>query len=312
MSQLLTDLLPTYFQSNIRIRKQDTRDHYYKSLRRFADYLGHEPTLDDLTDDNCTGFILWTVDTEKLTEVSGNQRAKQIRALWNWAAKRRIVEAFPTFQEIAEPELVPKAWSPEQLAQLFAACERQTGYIGPCRASLWWLALHNFLLDTGERTEASLSLRWEWYDAGLRTVSVPAKVRKGGKKAMVYRISERTANSFEQIRQPVREFVFERQFGTSAFLHRYSRLVKAAGLPTPRGKHGPKKMRITVFTMIECGGGDATAFARHSSRQVTDDSYIDRTLTVALSKNKWPPDAVPFTTKRSLLSRLFGGRNAAL
>ena len=218
MTRQIIDLLPDYFRSNIKIRKQYTRDHYYKSFRRFAEYLGHEPTLDDLTDDVCTGFILWSVENEKVTEVTANQRAKQIRALWNWAAKRRLVEQFPVFQDIAEPEQIPKAWTPEQLAKLFSTCERQQGWIGPTPANLWWLALHHFLLDTGERTEAALSIEWDWYDAESGTVTVPARVRKGGVKAMVYRVSRRTVDLFEQIRQPLRTRIFERAFLKGAFL----------------------------------------------------------------------------------------------
>jgi hypothetical protein len=70
-------------------------------------------------------------------------------------------------------------------------------------------------------------------------------------------------------------------------------------------------MRITVFTMIEVGGGDASKFARHSCRKVTDDSYIDRALTTALSKNKWPPEALPFNVG-GLLSRLLAKLRAAV
>lgn len=90
------------------------------------------------------------------------------------------------------------------------------------------------------------------------------------------------------------------------------RLVEAAGLPAPRGKSGPQKMRVTVFTMIECSGGNATDFARHSSRSVTDESYIDRRLTAAIGKRAWPLESVrPDLPRQGLLSRLFGRRAAA-
>lgn len=286
----LTERLGQYFLSNIKIRCSETRTHYERSIRQLSEFLGRDATDADLTDDNCTAFMLWTLG-QGLTEVTSNQRIKQVRALWEWMARRRMVEQFPTFKLLDEPEQSPVAYTPSQANQLFAACAKQLGYIGPFPADLWWLSLHWWFWATAERTEATLMLQREHLDLSMAIARVPAKIRKGGKKPMTYRLPPRLCELLAEMnRYPSRSnLVWERQFDVAAFYHRYRRLVASAGLPTPRGRCGPKKLRITVLTMIRALGGDATAFAKHSSPQVTDESYIDDALVLAMQQGVWPP-----------------------
>lgn len=294
VSQQIAELLPLYFSTNIKIRKGDTRTHYARSFRQFGECLGHPATLDDLHDDAMTGFMLWSMG-QGLTEVTANQRVKQLRAFWEWAARRRLVDKFPAFKNADEPERLPVAYTMAQLERLFAECHKQRGYIGPCPADLWWLSQHWFFFVTGERTEATLDLLREHVDLGGQVARVPASIRKGGLKSMTYRLTDRLCELLaEMFKYPSRSgLVWERQFGVSSYYHRYRRLVAAAGLPTTRGKCGPQKIRITVLTMIEAMGGDPTAFARHSSRAVTDESYIDQALLLAMKKGVWPPTIDP-------------------
>ncbi len=111
---------------------------------------------------------------------------------------------------------------------------------------------------------------------------------------MTYRLPDRLCELLAELfRYPSHSgLVWECHFGQSAYYHRYRRLIASAGLPIVRGKCGPKKMRITVFTMIRGLGGDATAFARHSSPQVTE-SYIDQALLLAMKQGVWPPNTNP-------------------
>lgn len=294
MGRLVSELLPLYFSTNIKIRHEETRVHYRRSFRQYSEYLGHAARTDDLTDDLATGFLLWSL-SQGLTEVTANQRSKQIRAFWEWAARRRLVDTFPTFKSLDEPEQLPIAYTVPQLELLFAQCKAQRGYIGPQPADIWWLSQHWWFYATGERTEATLDLLRDHVDLDAKIARVPAAIRKGGLKSMTYRLPTRLCDLFGEVfRYPSRSGrVWERSFGISAYYHRYRRLVAAAGLPTPRGKCGPQKIRITVLTMIEALGGDATAFARHSSRQVTDESYIDQALILAMKKGVWPPDIDP-------------------
>jgi integrase len=289
----LAEICDHYLSVSTRIRKPQTRRHYDRSLRQFGEFLGHAPTTDDLTDDNLCGFMLATVSTGHC-EATANQRAKQLRALWEWAARRRMVENFPTFSKLTEPEPDPVAWRHEQLTALFQSCERQTGWIGPHRASTWWLGLHWWLYDTGERAAATFALRREWIDLQSQTVRVPGRARKGGRKAMIYRLRSRTCELFAEMLRPPSDsgLLWDRPWrDDQTFYGRYRKVVIGAGLPWVKRKTGLQKMRITVFTAIEAGGGDATAFARHSSRAVTE-SYIDRAIIAACQRGQWPIDDI--------------------
>lgn len=294
MSVPINELLPKFFLTNIKIRREETRAHYCRSFRQYGDYLGRPPTTDDLDDDVATGFMLWSL-ANGVNEVTANQRAKQIRSFWEWAARRRFVEKFPTFQSLDEPEQMPVGYTMEQIEKLFAACAAQRGYIGPNPADLWWLSQHWWYYATGERTEATLLLDRSHVELSSQIARVPAAIRKGGLKSMTYRLPSRLCELLAELfKYPSHSGrVWESQFGLSAYYHRYRRLIASAGLPVVRGKCGPKKMRITVLSMIEALGGDPTAFARHSSRQVTDDSYIDQAIVLAIKKGVWPPNTNP-------------------
>ncbi|MBA3483048.1 MAG: site-specific integrase [Pirellulales bacterium] len=309
--QSLNELSAHYLSVSTRIRNQKTRDHYDRSIRQFGDFLGRAATGGDLTDDSLCGFMLWTV-AQGHAEATANQRAKQLRALWEWAARRRMVETFPTFRKLVEPEPDPVAWRHDQLGALFASCACQAGWIGPHRAATWWGGLHWWLYDSGERAAATFALRREWIDLESGTVRVPGRVRKGGRKAMIYRLRNRTRELFAEMLRPPSDsgLLFDRPWkDDQTFYGRYRKVVTGAGLPWVKRKTGLQKMRITVFTAIEAGGGDATKFARHSSRAVTE-SYIDQAIIAACGKGQWPREDITPNQPPTLWQRLFPRRSA--
>jgi len=306
--QPLTELLEHYLSVSPQIAKHTTREHYWRSVRQFAAHLDREPTVADLNDDAIHGFMIAAV-RDGLAEATANQRMKQLRALWEWAARRRLVDQFPTLKKMVEPEPLPVAWRPDELQRLFAACAAQTGWIGPHQAATWWLALHWWLYDTGERAAATFSLRREWVDLASGTVRVPAKTRKGGRKAMVYRLRPETVALFTQMMALPSDsgLIWDRPWKEwQCFYKRYRRVVQAAGLPWAKRKTGLHKMRVTVFTMIEAHGGNATTFARHSHRSVTE-SYIDKAIIAACGAGQWPLEAVrPDSPPPGFWKRLWG------
>jgi hypothetical protein len=280
-----------YFRFNIRIRSEMTRDHYRRSIREFSNLLGRPATLLDLIDDNMALMQRDALD-RGYREVTANQQTKSLRALWNWCAKRRLVEQFPTFYDLIEPELDPICWSQEELHLLFTGCARQTGWIGPHHASTWWLAIHWWWFATAERTEATMLLRRDMIDMSTRIARVPAAIRKGGRKNQIYKLPERLCELLDvMFRTETRTgLVFEHQWKDwRSIYHRYRDLLKDCGLKHVRCKTGPKKMRITVLTLIESAGGDASAFARHSNKGVTE-HYLDRAVIFALKAGVWPPE----------------------
>jgi integrase len=286
----LSEILDRFLRSNTRIRRQETRDHYYRSVRQFSAWLGHPATTDDLTDEALAGWMLATVDGG-LTEVTANQRVKQLRSLWNWAAKKRLVEEFPTVRNLTEPEPMPLAYDMDEVQRLMDACRRVKGWVGPHRARDWWTSLHLFIWDSAERIGAVLAITRDLVDLDKLTVRVPAKLRKGSRLSMSYTIRPETASALQVMLVPLSDsgLVWEHHWRCDSTMYRaYRTIVRDAGLKWDRRQSGFQKLRRTVLTHIEALGGDATAFARHSSRRVTEESYLDQRILAAVKKQVWP------------------------
>jgi integrase len=245
---LLLNVLGDYFEAKSKL-SAETQLHYHRSIKQFGAFLGRAPTLADLSDETCGAFMQHTLQ-HGLTEVTANQRVKQIRALWEWAARKRLVWEFPEFQWMKEPPRKPNVWTKAELDKLLATCATRTGYVGPVRADQFWLLFHYLIIDTVEHAATLLQLRWSWFNAKKGTLAIPGSARKC-ESPIVHHLTSRTVELLTKIIHPVRDRIFECPFSTSSsFFHRYRRLVAAAGLPTQRGKAGPHRTRETILASI--------------------------------------------------------------
>lgn len=283
--------LHRYLPVRTKIRSQATINSYGKAIRRFSEFLGHTATLDDLTDEICGRFLRWLVDVKGNKAVTANGQFKTIKALWGWCAKKRLVKEFPTIEQLPEPEVVPEAWTLEEMKRLIAACRRRPGTFGGVPACNYWIAFHIFQWDTGERTGAMLGLTWDMLDWKAKTILVPAEVRKGGLKAAVYKPKDVTLTILQQIAEPKRELIFGSDIGKgrSTFYYQYRKLIKSAGLVWVPHKCGPQKMRRSFASHLEALGGNATKALRHTSRLVTEQSYLDPRISDTVSPNLMLP-----------------------
>ena len=138
--------------------------------------------------------------------------------------------------------------------------------------------MHYVFLFTGERTSATLDLKWEWLDWSTGWLSVPANVRKGKRKAQRYHLPQKVLDKLKQLDGVTKNEIFanpwKRKHKTGAFYQRYTRLLKRAGLPHG-AKWKPQRLRRTFGSYLEAAGGDATAALGHASRRTTVRSYLD-------------------------------------
>ena len=281
-----------YLPERMTITTDSTIAQYARALRLFGEFLGRPAKGEHLRDNTVGQFMRWLIDVQGVKATTANGYSKQIRALWNWMAKKRLVKLFPTISKMPEPECTPTAWSKSDVGKLFRACRESTGCIRGIPASDYWTAFHYILWDTGERTGAMLELRWEWVDLKTGHLSVPGEYRKGRKQSMIYRLKPETVNALKAILLPEREVIFDVAKWRNHFHTAYRLLVKRAGLPYVRGKCGPQKMRRTFASFIEAAGGNATKALRHRDRRVTEDSYLDPRITDVESENLklFPPE----------------------
>jgi integrase len=266
-----------YLPEKQTIQSPGTQRLYIVAIDAFGRYLGHIATLNDLTDAKVGGYMRWLRKNGKAIRTVNGNRSKLI-ALWGWCARKRLVEDFPTIEQIPVPHELPSAWTAAELRALLKACDMMPGKIGEIPAPLWFRALVLVEWDTGERTGAMLALRWDWLDHERRQIAVPAEFRKGRRKPMLYSLKRETIRALDAIREPQRELIFERPFGLERFFARWKRLLKLAGLPYVKHKSGLQKMRRSFATHIEAAGGDATEALAHTARSLTVNSYIDPRL----------------------------------
>ena len=269
-----------------------TVELYKYSIRLLAETTGQEPTLDNLNDMALAKHMQALIDQGRSSH-SVNKERSQIVAFWNFAAKIRMVESFPTVPAVGAPDRLPQAWSQQQLQSLFDSCRNEKGLIGGITAGDWWLAIHHVLWDTGERIGAILKVCWNNYEDGWLTV--PGEYRKGKKRSMQTRLHTDTTKALAAI--PAREgLIFPWDKSKTYIYYVYKRILKRAGLPTDR-RSKFHRMRRSVASHMHAAGGDATEQLGHSSDSITRKSYLDPRI----SKGDQPCDILFRPTEDSQL-----------
>jgi integrase len=257
-------------------RAARTRALYLSTLVVFDRWLMRPATLDDLNDDTVCAFVQYRL--EKVSAFSAAKDRSNLLAVANYAAKKRHIADFLDVPHVPIAWPTPTAYRPEQFRSLMDACKSAPGLIGRIPAADWWVAFHAVALTTGERTEALLSLHWEWLtaDGWLR---VPASVRKGRRKAMSYRLSAATLVLVDRLRTNGEETIFATHWKCveSFYLH-YTKLLKRAGLPSGR-RWKPQMLRRTFASYVKLAGGNATDALAHDSSSTTRRHYEDPTVT---------------------------------
>lgn len=269
--------LQKYLPTNLRIRSESCKRHYRITIEDLARFLGREPELSDLTDDTILVFARWLNESRGISPYTVNQRLNYLSALWRWCAKKRYVEQWPTIGRVTEPEIVPRAWTIRQLSTLMPILAQQQGTVGGVPADQWWVNLHHFLWETGERIGATLQITWDMIDRHACTVSVPAEIRKGKHRSMLYTISSELMAALYRHKRPGSPYVFPFPHTIATLYNRYARILKRAGLPHD---HRSKfhRMRRSFASHLKAAGGDPTYEMRHSSARITLNSYLDPSI----------------------------------
>lgn len=267
----LWHLFVTSYQRKHR-SKQGTVKQYELQIDHFGRFLGHAPTLADLSDETLDAFLADRAD--KVAAPTANKAYWCLVALWRHAHDLGLVAKRPTVQPLAEPEQIPFAWLKPEVEALLRACASVGGTIGEVPANLWWLGLHWVLWSSGERIGALLEIGPAAFDAERGELFVPAEARKGRRKPKFYPLLPQAVELLKQMQRYERERLFPFPFDHTTLYYRYKRILKAAGLPTDR-KCKFHRMRRSFASYIEAAGGNATVALGHSSRRVAERSYLD-------------------------------------
>lgn len=255
---------------------------YKFTIKPFSAFLGRQALLTDLEELQVARFLQKRV-RERAPATAAKDRA-QLRAIWEFAARRKLVDTWPSMPRITVPERVPEAWVTEEMSRMLESAAKETANYDGIPASLWWRALLLVAYDTGERATAVVSLRWA--DVRGSAVVFRAEDRKGKRRDILREIGPETVAALEAIRGD-RELVFPFPRAKTYLWDRLGIILKRAGLP-----HGRRdkfhKIRRTTASYYEAAGGSAQRLLDHSSPAVTR-RYLDPRIVKGLAA----PDVIP-------------------
>jgi integrase len=280
----LTDFLEQIYIPLKRIKKH-TETLYRITISEFGKSLGHDPTLDDLEELKVARFLAKRV-RERQPATAAKDRS-QLRAMWELAARRKMVEMWPTISLIRIPERVPEAWLTDEMQMILQSAARESVKYGEIPAADWWRALLLVMYDTGERVGSVTALRWR--DVRGNAVLYPAENRKGSRRDILRSIGDDTASALQAIRMSrgPEDLVFPFPRSKSYLWRRLEIILKRAGLPSGRTCKF-HKIRKTTASYAEAAGLSAQALLDHSDPKTTR-KYLDPRIV----RQKNAPDVLP-------------------
>ena len=247
---------------------------YRLTLTRFGEHLGHDPTLADLAPLPVQAFL----SGRKAKVAAGTARKDRthIVALWGYAAKRRLVEEFPTLPPLKAPARLPRAYKVSEVSQLLRTALCHPGAICGLPASFYWAALVRLAWESAERIGAIRQLRWREVDLEERAVVFLAESRKGATRDIRRQVSPELAGWLAKLKVGRRDqdLVFPWDRNPISLWYDLRKLTAVAGI-TNRGFHG---LRKSAASYVTAAGGDATRLLDHSNPSITRDHYVDESI----------------------------------
>lgn len=250
---------------------------YGNTLKQYAKFLGHTPTVEeDLTDLQIARYL--EARGRYRSPLTAEKERNQLCALWRCAADQCLLKARPCLPPATIPFRVPTAWSIEQLQSLLTAAKAAPGMIGDVPARIYWPALIQTLWQSAERVGAILAV--EKVDYTKPMILVRAEYRKGGKRDKLYSFTPGLCELLDIL-------VRSNLSSTKLFAwpkdrlylwQRFGKIVAAAGLDKGR-RNKFHQLRRSAATHFAAAGGDPVALLDHSSPRITraylDPRYVD-------------------------------------
>jgi integrase len=280
----LTTLLRDFY-APLRSLSDRTILVYGFTIDAFGDFLGHEPTVADLEELTVARFLAHRV-RQRAAATAAKDRA-QLRALWEFAARRKLSDTWPLMPVVRVPERVPEAWLTEEFQRLLdSAAQEKTNYDG-IPAAAFWRALLLACYDTGERVTSVMLTRWR--NVQGKAILFAAENRKGRRRDILREISEETQAALDQIRcsRSANDLVWPWPRSWTYLWTRLEIILKRAGLPHDR-KDKFHKIRKSTASYYRAAGGDAQQLLDHANPTTTR-RYLDPRIVKGLSA----PDVLP-------------------
>lgn len=261
---------------------------YGQSIDRFRDYLGREPTLDDLDDLTMSKFLKWrasTVHDKKRGLISRASLAKDsahLCSIWGWAAKKRMHKSngkmleFADFKKPTAPTPRPVAYTAEDLQRLVSAARHRKGTIDGVPAAWYWTTKLMALFETGERIGAVMAIRWREADLERRTLTFLAQTRKGRRETITRAITPELAELMAAQRRSPEQLVWPwlEDRDKNSIYGSLKTLCRTAGV----AYHPFHSIRKSTASYLKKAGVSAKHQLGHASEEMAERHYYDSSI----------------------------------
>lgn len=275
-------LTNVYVPLRLRGRSPESVRLLRHAITQFSRFLGRPALLDDLDDLVVSQWLTKMSETKSPNSVARERSG--ILALWNLAQGRGLVKLRPAVAPELIPQSTPRAFTVEELERLADSARYAYGWVGPIPAATFFRALIAVGLETGERINAILSTpRHCWQRP---TLTVPARIRKGGRMERVYELSPEACDLVDAVSRHEGPTVFWWVASGTALRKRWKTITRRAGLGDGRDVQFHALRRSTA-SHLAAAGLDATAYLGHSTDRVTRRSYLDPRVVDASRPKAW-------------------------
>lgn len=245
--------------------------HLGYAIGNFAKYLGHEPTLADLTDDAVNKWLLWLAEHGSRCTMR-NYRVRLL-TVWRFAVEIGLMDCLPLrVRKVRLQHDSPQAWSVSEVERLLEAAGQVAGVFNVTRVNRadFWRAIIRTAYDTGFRAGDLMRLKIENFSA--RSMVIIRQSKTG--QVIVRWVWPETWQAIERIAAPERTLLFADILSRRSFFQRFAEIRKAAGL----SGHF-RWLRRTGASLVECDiSGQGKTFLGHRSSGIAERYYIDPRL----------------------------------
>ncbi len=269
----LQEFFDNYYRPlKLRGKSENTFRLYGCTIRSFGKFLGRVPMLADIADEITLARFM-DYRQANVSPYSAEKERSQLMALARLANDRRMIPSLPSCEPSPLPDRVPVSWSEDELRRLYKAAASTTGYVGLVPAGEYFTALITVCFETTERIGALLDVEPSNYTRPFLTV--PGEIRKGGRRARVYELSEEACRRVERLLAVNKNRIFS---WTQARTYLWD---KAKGILTRANLTGKRlafqQVRRSAISHMAKATNDAAAvaFAGHAQAATTRKWYID-------------------------------------
>jgi len=187
-----------------------------------------------------------------------------LKAVWTYAARKRIVSEFPELPPIKVPKRIPtgRAYTIEDVSKLVRRAKRRIGRTGGLPSSWWWATLVYSAVTTGERFTALTSVRWGDVDLERLRIVFRGETRKGSTRDLERQITAELAAILAENRRKDDDLVWPWDRRTRSQWASLRVLCRSAGV-TYRGFHGFRRTAASYAALVG-GRAAATRLLDHS------------------------------------------------